>query len=203
MASPLKLTSKIFLAASIVALLAILATVGFLAYRHLSIKSGAPTPTPAPSSTQSSTANPTPTSVPLTTNPTPTQLSPEEYSQLNVKITDFSLVDKQWYCLGGLTFDCGFKMTIENMGDHDLSGLELKVSLFNNGQLVHVGNYFSCANENGAVTETLHAGEARSCNGALLCIVGDNAYGTNLSSKDTTLVVQVFLNNHLLAQKKH
>jgi hypothetical protein len=128
-------------------------------------------------------------------------ITPKEDNQINVKITDFSMVDKQWLYLGATAFDCGFTMTIENKGVSDLTGLELKVKLFNNGSEVPVGNYFACTYENGTVAETLHAGEARSCNGIIMCNVGDAAYETNISSNETAIVAQIILNNIVLDEK--
>jgi hypothetical protein len=96
-------------------------------------------------------------------------------NQPAVKITNFSMVDKQWYYLGGLTFDCKFNLTITNVGESNLTGLELKVKLFNNSSEVKVGNYFDCADESGTITEPLLVGEVRSCTGVLQCSVGDRS----------------------------
>ncbi|NLF87239.1 hypothetical protein GX563_00285 [Candidatus Bathyarchaeota archaeon] len=122
--------------------------------------------------------------------------------QQAVKITNFSMVDKQWFYLGGLTFSCNFNLTIENNGVSNITGLELKVKLFSNGNEVQVGNYFDNADENGTITEPLHVGEVRSCNGTILCNVGDRAYGTNLTSNQTTVVAQVILNGNILDEKR-
>jgi hypothetical protein len=65
----------------------------------------------------------------------------ELQNQINVKITNFA-IDKQWWYLGGVACDCRFNMTIENKGVSNVTGLELKVKLFNNGSEVQVGNYF-------------------------------------------------------------
>jgi hypothetical protein len=61
---------------------------------------------------------------------------------------------------------------------------------------------FFCAYENGTVAETLHAGEVRSCDGAILCNAGDAAYRTHLASNETTILAQVILNNTILDEKK-
>jgi hypothetical protein len=119
-------------------------------------------------------------------------------NQPAVKITNFSMVDKQWLYLGGLTFDCKFNLTITNTGVNNLTGLELKVKLFSNGSEVIVGNYFECADENGTITETLHVGEVRSCNGILQCNVGDKSYLTKLTSNQTTVIAQVILDGKIL-----
>jgi hypothetical protein len=129
------------------------------------------------------------------------QTNANQDNQINVKITNFS-IDKQWLYLGGLTFDCKFNLTMENRGASNITGLELKVKLFNNGSEIQVGNYFVCASENGTIIESLHVGEVRSCDGTILCNVGDAAYGTNLSSNETTIVAQVILNSTILDEKK-
>ncbi len=188
-----KATGKSVLVIVIVVLLAICVTAGFIVHQLMPI---------TPASTPSPTASPMPIATSATTpNPTPTAINPNEGKQINVKITDFSMIDKQWWYLGGLAFDCRFNMTIENKGISNLTGLELKVKLFNNGSEVQVGNYFVCASENGTVAETLHAGEVRSCDGTIMCSGGDAAYGTNLSSNKTAIVAQVILNNNILDEK--
>jgi hypothetical protein len=129
------------------------------------------------------------------------QTNTNQDNQINVKITNFS-INKQWLYLGGLTFDCKFNLTIENKGASNLTGLELKVKLFNNDSEIQVGNYFVCSSENGTIIESLQVGEVRPCDGTILCNVGDEAYRTNLSSNETTIVAQVILNNTFLDEKK-
>jgi hypothetical protein len=80
--------------------------------------------------------------------------------------------------------------------------LELKVKLFSNGSEVDVENYFACANENGTFTEPLYVGEVRSCDGTILCNVGDRACGMNLTSNETAIVAQVILNGTILDEKR-
>jgi hypothetical protein len=128
------------------------------------------------------------------------QTNTNQDNQINVEITNFS-INKQWLYLGGLTFDCKFNLTIENKGTSNITGLELKVKLFNNDSEIQVGNYFVCASENDTIIESLHVGEVRSCDGTILCNVGDTAYQTNLASNETSIIAQVIFNNAILDEK--
>lgn len=86
---------------------------------------------------------------------------------LNVKITSF-VVDGQWNYLGGVTFDRRFNITLENRGPDNITGLVLKVKVFNNNTELNVGNYFVETYENGTIKEPLGAGETKKIEGTLL-----------------------------------
>ena len=123
-----------------------------------------------------------------------------ELSEPNVKITDF-VVDNQWYYLGGVTFDCSFNLTIENKGADNVTDLELKVKVYANNSEVHVGNYFFGAYENGTIAEPLGAYEVREFKGTIMTAVGEEAYGLDFASNETSIIAMVLLNNTVLDER--
>ena len=128
------------------------------------------------------------------------QTSDMEPSKPPVKITDFA-IDNQWYYLGGVTFDRSFNLTIENKGANNVPDLELKVKIFFNNSEIHVGNYFVGAYENGTITEPLGAYEFREFKGTIMTAVGEDAYGLDFASNETSIIAMVLLNNTVLDER--
>jgi len=121
-------------------------------------------------------------------------------SEPTVKITDF-VVDNQWSYLGGLVFDRSFNLTIENKGADNMTDLELKVKVYSNNSEVQVGNYFVGTYENGTITQPLGAYEVMEFRGTLMTHVGDDAYGLNFASNETSVIAMVLLNNTVLDER--
>ena len=111
---------------------------------------------------------------------------------LKVKITNFA-VDDQWNYLSGVSFDCRFNLTLENIGLDNVTGLVLKVKVFNYTE-VDVGNYFFDAYENGTIKEPLRAGEIRDFEGKLLS-------HTPLDVRANNVVAIVLLDNTVLDER--
>jgi hypothetical protein len=128
------------------------------------------------------------------------QASDIEPSKLPVKITDFA-VDNQWYYLGGVTFDRSFNLTIENKGADNVTDLELKVKVYSNNSEVQVGNYFFGTYENGTIKEPLGAYEVREFKGTIMTAVGEEAYGLDFASNETSIIAMVLLNNTVLDER--
>jgi hypothetical protein len=117
-----------------------------------------------------------------------------EPSESTVKITDF-VVDNQWNYLGGVTFDCGFTITLENRGLDNVTGLVLEVKVFYNNTECDAGNYFVGTYENGTIKEPLGAGEAREFGGTLL------SHPPCPDVRPNNVVAFVLLNNTVLDER--
>jgi hypothetical protein len=124
-----------------------------------------------------------------------------EPSEPTVKITDFVVVDNQWYPVSGLACDRRFKLTIENKEADNVTDLQLRVRIYSNNSEVQVGNYFSGTYENGTITQPLGAHEVREFKGTLMTIVGDEAYRLDFASNETSIIAMVLLNNTVLDER--
>jgi hypothetical protein len=76
----------------------------------------------------------------------------------NVKITAFNWI-RGFNPYAGLTFINEVKVTVENHGINEISGITLTVKLLNNG--TEIDNYIAFVTQ----IETLHAGESREISG--------------------------------------
>jgi hypothetical protein len=68
-----------------------------------------------------------------------------------------------------------------------------------NDSEVNYGNYFVGADENGTIKDSLGGGEVKEFQGALLWVLGRDPY-VNFSSKDTSVIASVSLNNIVIAE---
>ena len=82
-----------------------------------------------------------------------------------------------------------------------MTDLELKVKVYSNNSEVQVGNYIFGTYENGTITQPLGAYEVREFKGTIMTTVGDDAYGLNLASNETSITAMVLLNNTMLDER--
>jgi hypothetical protein len=122
----------------------------------------------------------------------------EESGEPKIKITDFYFYGRTGNPVGML-FDYWFNITVENVGEDNVSGLVLKVKVFVNDSEVNYGNYFVGADENGTIKDSLGGGEVKESQGALLWVLGRDLYA-DFSSKDTSVIASVSLNNIVIAE---
>ncbi len=122
--------------------------------------------------------------------------------RVDVKITDFS-VDDNWGALAGVTFGCGFNLTIENMENNSINDLTLKLTITQNGIEEQYGTYFKGTYENNSLKEPLSAGEVRACDGVIMTTIGSGPRIFNVHSNETSIVASVILNGTVLDEGKN
>ncbi len=118
-----------------------------------------------------------------------------------VTITDFYFTEN-WSCVGGLAFVAQFNLTVKNYGQTDVSGLVLKVKMFDNGTDIGVGNYFfNDTYENGTIINPLKAGEIKVYSGVLSGDITVVAFPAN-TTVTRYYEASVILNNNILNEKR-